>query len=166
MSSAQLCDSLTALMGREAALLEQMADHELVLKESIVAHNWARLELSRRKLAPILQAIAEVEQARHSGFSQLREAVGENAEAGFYEVLLHFDDERRERAAGSYRSLKLTVLKIQAVTNSIEVYLRAVTGTMQEILGELFPFRKGSIYTRKGTASQTQSNPMVFSRRL
>ena len=166
MDAPDLCNSLIALMEREAELLEHMVGYEITLKESVIAHNWTRLELAQRKLNPVLEKLAKVEEERHEVFSGLQEAVGEDPEAGFYEVLVHLDRSTRERAAEAYRTLKFTVLKIQGMTNSIDVYLKTVTGAMQEILAELFPFRKGNLYTRKGTTTQAQANPMVFSRRL
>ena len=166
MDSEELCGSLTALMEREVVLLEHMVSYELTLKESILSHNWTRLELAQRKVAPFLDEVAGVERKRNAAFAKLRAAVGEDEDAGLYEVLVHMNRELRDRAAEVYRRLKFTVLKIQGITNSIDIYLRTVTGAMQEILAELFPFRKGNIYTRHGTTSQAQANPMVFSRRL
>lgn len=166
MDAEALCDALIGHMKHEVALMQEMASHESDLKESIVNHDWTRLELSQRKTAPILATISEVEQARNEAFARLREAVEEEEEAGFYDVMLHLDDRRRDAAADVYRTLKFTVLKIQGMTNSIDVYLRTVTGAMQEILAELFPYRRGNIYTSNGKTSEARSNPMVFSRKL
>lgn len=166
MDTAELCEALITLMERQVALLEHMVGYEITLKETIVAHNWTRLELARRKMSPILTEIAEVEAERHTAFLKLQKAVGEEPDAGFYEVLVHLDREIRERAADAYRTLKFTVLKIQGLTDSIDIYLKTITGVMQEILSELFPFRKGNIYTRRGTKRQVQANPMLISRRL
>ncbi len=166
MDAVELCKSLTTLMTREVKLLEHMVSYELTLKESIMAHNWTRLELAQRKMSPVLEKIAAVEEERHTVFSELQRVVGEDPNSGFYEVLVHLERGVREKAADAYRTLKFTVLKIQGMTDSIDIYLKTITGVMQEILAELFPFRKGNIYTRKGTPTQAQVNPMVISRRL
>ncbi|HUX21282.1 MAG TPA: hypothetical protein VMW69_08575 [Spirochaetia bacterium] len=166
MDAPELCESLIALMERETGLLEHMVGYEVVLKESVMAHNWTRLELAQRKINPVFEKLSAIEAERHMIFGRLQELVGEDSEAGFYEVFVHFERNLRERAADAYRTLKFTVLKIQGMTNSIDIYLKTVTGAMQEILAELFPFRKGNLYTRKGTATQAQANPMVFSRQL
>lgn len=166
MDTAELCRSLTELMERQAALLEHMVSYEITLKESIVAHNFTGLELAQRKMSPILNEIAAAEAARHAAFLKLQVAVGEGPESGFYEVLSHLDRATREKAADAYRTLKFTVLKIQGLTDSIDIYLTTVTAAMQEVLSELFPFQKGNIYTRRGTKRQAQANPMLISRRL
>jgi hypothetical protein len=166
MNAMELCDSLTSLMKRETALLEHMVGYELALKESVMTHNWTGLELAQRKMSPILEKLAIVEQERQAVFDRLRNAVGRKPEAGFYEIFVHFECAGRESAVDAYRTLKFTVLEFQGVTNSIDIYLKTITGVMREIFAELFPFRRGNLYTRKGTTTKAQTNPMVISRRL
>lgn len=166
MGAAELCNQLVSFMKEETDLLERMASLELTLKKQVISHDWVALEHTRTKMAPYFRKLAKVEQQRDETFRALSTAVGADETAGVYEVLLHLDREQRDEAADTYRAMKFTVLKIQGITTSIDVYLSTVTEAMQEMLAELFPFRKGNIYTSRGTTSAAKENPMVVNRHL
>lgn len=153
--------SLKSLMAEEDSLLTEFFCREEEVKKAIEACDWKSLEILLKELEPITQTIEEVENRRNEAFTELRAMVGEPEDAGFYQVAVRLHPKERDECALLYRKLKVTVMRLQALTCSIDGYVKAVSGTMQQVLNEVFPYRKGKIYSKAG-CTQDVSGPLVL----
>ncbi len=159
-------EALVRFMAEEVDLLGRIAELEVRLKSCVLERNWKGLETALRRMNPIAQKLAQVEEERNLSFRKLQASLGLGEEAGLYHVVVLLPYDHRERLAEAYRRLKLSVIAIQGITGNIDAYLRNVTGEMQAVLSELYPFRKGKIYSRRGKSKPVESTPMVISQRL
>lgn len=145
----------------ELALLETFRDAELELKSGITRKDWDGLEECIRKMKLLSADLVAVEDSRNRAFLELRDLVGEEAGAGFYQVIVHLAVEEREQLAELYRAMKFAAVSIRSVTYCIDEHLQTVNGTLQQILNELFPYRKGNLYSKEGARREVNHNPMI-----
>ena len=136
-----------SLMAEEQKLLSVFYDKEFKVKKAIELSDWKVLEPLISDGQALAREIEKTEEERHRTFSELKRLSGEPEDAGFYKVAVNFSEQDRNECAGLYRNLKLTVVRLQALTFGIDSYVRAVSSTMQTVLNQLFPFRKGKFYS-------------------
>ena len=166
ISTESLKEQLDQVTEQEIILLEIFCRKEEEIKDYILKNEWEGLERVLKEFQPITDEIDLLEKVRHDLFITLKVNLGEDPEAGFYQTLVHFDSEEREKSCGLYRRLKCLVLKIQGITWSIDAHIKSVTGMMYKILNENFPYRKGKIYSPLGSAKAAENFPMVINRSL
>ena len=157
---------LCGYMKMELGLLERFRETEIELKNGISNKDWDSLDLSMQTMKHLSGKLIRVEKRRHTAFHELRDLVGEDENAGFYQVIVHLPFEEREVLAELYRSMKFAAVGIQAITYGIDEHVQTINGTLHQILNELFPYRKGNIYSKEGKRREAETNPMVVNHHL
>lgn len=157
---------LRTYMKAELALLERFREAEIELKNCIHTKNWDSLEKTMKEMNELAAELNATEDARHRAFIELRDLVGEGETSGFYQVIVHLPFEERESLAELYRAMKFVAVGIQAVTYCIDEHVQTINGTMHQILNELFPHRKGNMYSKQGKRREVEENPMVVNHHL
>jgi hypothetical protein len=150
----------------EFALLESFRRTELELKNGINRKDWDGLERCIQKMRELSVELVAVEDKRNHAFLELRDLVGEAETANFYQVIVHLSVEERETLAELYRAMKFAAIGIRSVTYCIDEHLQTINGTLQQILNELFPYRKGNLYSNQGERREASQNPMIVNQRL
>jgi hypothetical protein len=153
-------------MDRECELLDQFRKYESELKACIHGKDWSGLESVIEVLTAMAESLAEIEGVRHEQFDILRRESRESPEATFYQVIVHLPVADRERLAALYRKMKITVLNIQTITWCINEHVQAINDALQQVLDELFPHRKGLMYSKEGTRAESGTNPLLINRSL
>jgi len=153
-------------MEEEILLLNEFCREEEKIKDYIVKKNWEGLNRTIRNANPLIEQINTIEKKRNTAFVELRNHFGFNGEAGFYHVIVNFAEGERDIFADLYRNLKLSAIRIQSVTGGIDSYVSNVSGSMNSILDELFPARRGKIYSKQGNPTELEINPMVLNHNL
>ena len=166
MADYALCARLVDSMTKEHELLVHFKSTEDEMTDAIRRKDVSKLETCIKAMAELSDVLVAIEEKRNTVFSTVREEFGEPPDASFYQVIVHLPTDMRDQLSELYRSLKITVVGIQAVTSCIDEQVRSATGTMQQILNELFPHRKGNMYSREGRRRETDSNPLVVNQRL
>ena len=110
--------------------------------------------------------IAALEKERCHVFSSLRREVGAKSSAGFYTVVVHLEDDVQEELSVLFRQLKSLVLQLQGVIWSIDAYTRTLSTTIYDILQQIFPHRRGTMYSKSGRKHSNDSQPLVVNRQL
>jgi predicted transcriptional regulator len=159
----QIFEKLAKIMEEQIELIKRYCDSEKQLRECLFEKDWKSLEETITTLQPLTDRVNELETERNSLFEQLREDLGEEKTASFYQVIIHLPEEERDALAALYRELKMAVFHMQGITNSIDVYINSMSETMNYVLDELLPHRKGKIYARDGKPTQKDANPLVIS---
>ncbi len=157
---------LHTYMVSELKLLEAFREAELDLKNRINNKDWDGLERCILKMKSLSDDLIVVEENRSKAFSDLQDLVGEKEEAGFYQVIVHLPSEEREPLAELYRAMRFAAVGIRSVTYCIDEHLKAINGTLQQILDELFPYRKGNLYSKHGERREAEGNPMIVNHSL
>ncbi len=57
-------------------------------------------------------------------------------------------------------------MKVKNITSRIDTYVTTVVSTVDKVLDEVYPLRKGTIYDVSGAKSQVIHQPMVLDREL
>jgi len=166
MEKLSIVNNLLDLMAEETLLLEEFGSREEEIRSCINSNNWNELTVTIQKLSPLAEKIEQVERTRDDVFSSLRIMFGEQEDASFYHVAFHLPARERDICVELYRKLKMAAIRIQSITMSIDSYVRTVSGTVRQILEEIFPYQKGNIYSKSGDAVGTQSEPLVFNTSL
>ena len=157
---------LVSLMQKEVTLLDEFARLEKSIRLHIHESNWDSLNDDLSMIEPITAQINETEEDRNRVFTGLCSAMGEEPWSDFYHIAVRLSPELREECSSLYRVLKLAVLTIQGITFSIDAHVRAVSSTVGQALDQMFPHRKGKIYSSKGTSITGDSGPMVVNHSL
>ncbi|MCI0481502.1 MAG: hypothetical protein L0213_07930, partial [Candidatus Dadabacteria bacterium] len=152
---------LLEYMKLELNRLEAFREAELELKNGISRKDWDGLDRCIRKMKLLSTDLVGVEEKRNRAFIELRDLVGEEEGAGFYQVIVHLPVEERESFAELYRAMKFLAVGIRSVTYCIDEHLQTINGTLQQILNELFPYRKGNLYSKHGKRREAHHNPMI-----
>lgn len=159
-------ERLVTHMRTECALLTEFHDAETAMKARIHRKDWDGLESVMDQMTGLADRLVETEQSRHSTFEELRASVGEGEEASFYRVIVHLEPAERDTLADLYRTMKFSVFGIQTAASCMDEQVRSMNETMHDILGELYPHRKGSLYSKSGTKRPNDENPLLIDREL
>ena len=166
MGSVMECTTLVQIMIEEIRLLEQFCTEEEEMKECILARNWHELQETIQRINPLSVAVSLVEQERDRCFRKLKAALNPSDGERFYASISGLPEKERRELSDTYRKLKTMVLKVQGVTRSIESLIETLGGTIRRVMEELFPYRKGKIYSATGAAKDVEMNPVVVNRHL
>jgi hypothetical protein len=110
-------------------------------------------------------AIEEADGARDRSFALLRSALDLPRETAFSALLPALPDGPREALEESWRSLRMSVIRLKTATGRMRHSAEALADTLNRILERIFPYRKGKIYTRRGTPTRV-SGAHVVDRKL
>lgn len=157
---------LAEVMENECKLLTQLRNAETELKGSIHAKDWEGLDRVMKQMELLSENLADLESSRHEAYETLRDGMGLPFDATFYQVIVRLPPDFRDHLAELYRTMKFTIFGIQAITYCIDEHVQTINGTMHQILNELYPHRKGNIYSKEGRSRQADSNPLLVNRSL
>ncbi|MEW5817730.1 MAG: hypothetical protein AB1798_20340 [Spirochaetota bacterium] len=166
MKSVPELQTLRKTMAREIELLNLFAAEEERLKECIFQKDWEKLEKKIKSLGPLSEEIARLDSERDTIFQNVKMHIRAGKEANFYQVIFHFPPHTRNSLTELYRQLKLAVLQVQGITTGIELFVHTVNDSMVKVLDEIYPYRKGKIYCKKGKPKRTELNPHVLNHHL
>jgi hypothetical protein len=161
-----LGEKLAKLMKEETDLLNLISCEEEKLQKSLRASNCNEMEAVINKLAPLSLRMESTEEERDMVFQKLKSRLGKKESDGFYAVAAHFEGSTREGCLSGYRKMKIALLRMRGLTSGIDQYVRTVGDTSRAVLNEVFPHRKGSIYSSNGNTRQAAADPMVLNRHL
>ncbi|MDC7127316.1 MAG: hypothetical protein PQJ46_17265, partial [Spirochaetales bacterium] len=106
------------------------------------------------------------EEQRNLVYIELKKLLNKKSDDGFYSVALHLEGDCRERCLSSYRKMKVALLRMQGITIGIDQYVKTVGDTTRSVLDEVFPHRRGDIYSKSGNKKPAQNDPMVLNKQL
>ena len=161
-----LTAELNRLMGEESDLLARYARLEERLPEATVARRWPELERMLAEMEELSRLVEETEGRRESCFRELKRSLSLDEEADFHRLARSLPEEERGTLAESYRRLKIEGVRVRSACARMGHYFRAVAGAVNDTLGELFPHRKGRLYSRRGQTRHAAVDPFIVDRRL
>ncbi len=158
--------SLMEIMKQEITLLEEFRAKEEILQETLKTSNWENLSELIEEMNRLADWIDSTEKKRNDLYAVFcgRNSTGE--EIPFYQAISSLEEDLRSECAELYRSLKFATVKIRGLTWSLDSHIRSVSETMQAVLNELFPYRKGKLYSRRGTEKTADTEPLVVNQHL
>ncbi len=158
----EVCDVIRA----QIMTLETIAAEHSRLQEAVLNRDWESLEEQIRHLQQRAVEAATLEDQRKSSYSRLRQMLGLGPEESFFELLCRLEDEERTELASLYRGLKIAVMRVASANGGLEAYVQSSTETIDAVLKELFPERKGTIYGRSGRVQRHDDRAFVVNQSL
>ena len=156
----------SAALQQQIQLLDLLSQSEHQLQHAVMHKDWQSLETTIARLYELSNQVYKCEQVRHREFTALRESMGLPETARFSALLADLSAEERLEIASLYRRLKISVLRVQTLTEGLDSYLNSTVQTMQQIVQELFPSTRGGVYSKDGNLNGTQPPAMVINQHL
>ena len=159
-------EHLNKILEKEIELIDNFAVAEGSIMDSIITNNWDILGLAINQAEALSISIEALDKKREICVERLRESTGEDDSVHFYRLTADLEADKRDQINDLYRKLKLSVLNLQNMNWRINTYVSTVTGIMKQTLKEIYPHRRGSLYSKTGTIREADSNPMVLNKKL
>jgi hypothetical protein len=171
-----LTETFKKILRDEAQTLREFAAGQKRLQELIGKRQWTKLETQIAELKRLASSAETLENRRFQTYQQLKASVGFGHESvpehgqgeaeNFAEIVTRLPPSDRDELFGLYRQLKLAVIRVKGNAGLLGFYLRSLSETLQKVLEELFPHRKGRIYSRSGKARDAGDDALVVHRHV
>lgn len=159
-------EHLIKILDKEIELIDSFTVVEASIMDSVINNNWDFLEAAIIQAEGITGLIEALDRERDFHVEKLRESSGEDKSAHFYRLTAGLEPKQKDRINELYRKLKLSVLNLQNINWRINTYAETITEIMKKTLKEVYPNRRGSLYSRSGTIREAEGNPMVLNKKL
>ena len=136
------------------------------IKQQIVLKNWTELNSEIAYLQKQAEKIDKIEMERNNIFNAMKLYCNDNSVSSFYAFISKYCPEKSIFLNSLYRDLKVSVIKVKALTMRIDTYLSTISTTVTKVLEEAFPMRKGTIYDNKGANKVAAAPPLLLDRQL
>ena len=158
--------TIREMLERLAERFTEFSGHEKRLQRCMLEKNWRELELILTGLERAASEITALEEARVRELERLRTEAGLPEGASFYEIIGRFPEPERSACSAAYRALKTEVYITKGVAENIGRYASSATGSLREMLDELYPHRRGKLYTKDGFTKSSRMDALVVNQRL
>lgn len=158
--------NLTKILNQEVEGFTSAVSRAEAIRSSIFQHDWKELSHNLEKMDRLSGYLTALEKERVHVFEKLRQEVGESADSGFYTVVVRLPKDAQDNLSTLFRQLKGLVLQLQGLTWSIDAYTRSLSSTIYDILQEVFPHRRGTMYSNTGRKRMNENDPLVINHRL
>jgi hypothetical protein len=150
---------------REAELFADLGQAVERLRETFQQKSWGPSLSLAENIERSSQAIEEADAARDEAFAEVRDAMQLPLETTMSAILPVLPDLLRSEMEESWRGLRMAVVRLKTSTGRMRYSAESLAFTLNRILEQVFPYRKGKIYTRRGTPSSV-SGAVLVDRRL
>lgn len=160
-----LLRALKDRIDREAELFSALGRDVQRLRDSFQEKNWGPSLTLAESIERSSRAAEEADAARDEAFARVREALGLPRETSMSSVLPALPDLLRSEMEESWRSLRMAVVRLKTATGRMRYSAETLASTLNGILEQVFPYRKGKIYSRRGTPTTVSGAVLVDQRR-
>ena len=158
--------ALVQAMAEERELFHRFAEQEAALTQVVQQRDWAQLERALADLDRLAGTIAAAESRRHEEYELLKRRFGVGERAGFGLLVARLPEPERVSLAAAREELRGAVAKVRTLTASLAYYFRYIKDSVEQILVEAFPNRRGRFYSRHGRPAQAGADPMMVNHSL
>ena len=166
MTFEEYAENLEKVMMKQLKLMKRFYSAEEKIKNHITARNWPELEKNLSRIQLLAAKIEEIELERNDIYQAMKLYCSEDNVENFYVFVSKYCPEKKDNLTDLYRQLKDSVNKIKTLTVRIEAYINTVTSAVKQILDEVYPLRKGTIYNSSGNNQIAIHPPFIFDREL
>ena len=166
MTFEKYAENLEKTMVRQLKLVNRFYSAEEKIKTALVERNWPLLEKQLQNIGEISVKIEEAEEVRNNTYQAMKIYCGEDRPESFYVFISKYCPDRQEKLTQLFRELKTGISKVETLTHRIDVYINTVTAAVKQVLDEVFPQRRGTIYDSRGADRSVMQPPVVIDREL
>lgn len=153
---------LKRALRQEAESLRAFAAVQNNLQQAISRRQWTELNREIDALRRLADKIEMMEENRLQAFEALREALNAEPREGFTALAFRLPAEERDELIGLYRSLKAAVVRVKASAGLLSYYIGSMSDALRQIVEELFPHRKGRLYSRTGKTKEAGDESLML----
>jgi hypothetical protein len=156
-----LSRALLDRMQREAELFDRLGLEVERLRESFQEKSWSAGLVIAQGMENAAEEIAAADAARDQAFVLLRSALDLPRETSFSGLMPALPDEARGELEDGWRRLRVAVIRLKTATGRMRYSAEALADALNRILEQIFPYRKGKIYSRRGTPTGVSGAVLV-----
>jgi len=156
-----LVQALKDRIDREAELFSDLGQDVERLRDTFQQKSWGPSLSIAESIERSSQAIEEADAARDDAFEAVREAMEMPRETTMSAILPALPDLLRSEMEESWRSLRMAVVRLKTATGRMRYSAETLAFTLNRILEQVFPYRKGKIYNRRGAPSGVSGAVLV-----
>ena len=160
-----LIRALKDRIDREAELFMSLGAEVQRLRDSFQEKSWGSSLSLAEGIERTSRAVEEADAARDAAFAGVRRALDLPEETTLSGVLPGLPDLLRSEMEESWRALRMAVIRLKTSTGRMRYSAETLASTLNGILEQVFPYRKGRIYSRKGTPTHVSGAVLVDQRR-
>lgn len=157
---------LQEVLEQQIWVLEELAEEEAALQRAVAGRDWPAAESTIDGLRERADRFAGLEEVRHQAYREMLHSVGVTESVPFPVALGRLDDESRRRLTELYRRLKAALFRVRSVSEGLDAFVAALVTTTRGILDEIYPSRKGNLYSRSGQVAGREDWALVVNRNL
>jgi hypothetical protein len=149
-------------MLEEARLLNDYAARMGGLQGAVGRRDWEAVEKDIAGLRNLAGEVEGTEAARQEAFRSLKQDLSMRGEPSFEQVVFRIESPSREELSEAHRRLKIAIIRVKGASGLLGYYVRSVADTRRKVLEELFPHRKGRMYSRSGRTRATAEESLML----
>ena len=154
--------TLKRTLRAEASTLKDFAELQRGLQQSISKRQWTELTKEIDALRRLAEKIEILEEDRVQAFQSLKTSLKARDEDSFTEIVAHLPAKDRDELLALYRHLKAAVIRVKASAGLLNYYVQSMSEALRQILEELFPHRKGKMYSRTGKPKEPGDESLML----
>ena len=136
------------------------------LKQQVTSKNWSELNNEIVYLQQQAEEIDKIELERNNIYNAMKFCCNDDSSEDFYSFTSKYCPEKSIYLNSLYKDLKVSVVKVKALTMRIDAYISAITATITKVFEEAFPMRKGTIYDNRGANKIAIAPPFLLDKQL
>jgi len=157
--------SLAKAMDAEAGLLNDYAARLQELQRIIAQRDWDAVQKGIASLRNLAGEVEIAEAARVEAFRALKAEHFLPDEEPFDQVAERLEGPDRDLLRELARRLKIGVIRVKGSSGLLGYYVRSALQARHQVLEELYPHRKGRLYSRSGRAKSTADESLMLDRK-
>ncbi len=154
--------TLKRALRAETRTLKDFADLQKSLQQAISKRKWTELNKEIDALRLLADKIEVLEEDRIQAYQMLKSSLQAREREGFTAIVCRLPVEERDELIGLYRHLKAAVIRVKASAGLLNYYIQSMSEALRQILEELFPHRKGKMYSRTGKPKEAGDESLML----
>jgi ribosomal 50S subunit-associated protein YjgA (DUF615 family) len=154
--------TLKRTLRAEARSLKDFAELQKGLQLSISKRQWTELSKEIDALRKLAEKIETLEKDRIGAYQLLKSSLHAEGEESFTQIVSRLPVEDRDELLSLYRHLKAAVIRVKASAGLLNYYVQSMSDALRQILEELFPHRKGKMYSRTGKPKEPGDESLML----
>ena len=158
--------TIKALLSEQTTQMLEFVASEQELQNAIMDRNWQDADALIAQMRSRSSELSALDRRRHEAVQDAKQELGLHEDAKFAELLSRLEESDRAELNTLYRGLQVAVLRVTSITRGFDAYVRGSVRTTNQILGEVFPDQRGTLYSRRGHRAPADQRAMVLDRHL
>jgi ribosomal 50S subunit-associated protein YjgA (DUF615 family) len=154
--------TLKRTLRAEARSLKDFAELQKGLQLAISKRQWTELAKEIDALRKLAEKIETLEEDRIEAYQLLKSSLHAEGEESFTQIVSRLPVEDRDELLSLYRHLKAAVIRVKASAGLLNYYVQSMSDALRQILEELFPHRKGKMYSRTGKPKEPGDESLML----